>query len=72
MKIYYLTPLGSAIASNPSHSNTLPIKVLYKLRRRGGQGSDEWLSDQLGVGGNELQNALKTLQENNAIRVVGG
>ena len=72
MKIYALTQIGNSIASNPSHNTSLPDRVLSVMRRHGNSASDEYLKDNLGVDGNELQKAIVTLQENNAVRVVGG
>ena len=71
MKIYCLTQIGNSIASNPSHTNSLPYRVLSVLRRHGGSGSDEYLRDNLQIDGNELNRAIETLKENNAIRTVG-
>ncbi len=70
MKIFVLTPIGDAISSSPSNSNTLETRILYYLRRHGKQASDTAICDHLAINGNQLGNAIRELEKNQAVKTV--
>lgn len=70
MRIYILTSVGNAIASNPNQSGSTASRILSYLRRHGKQSSDEALCDHLGLNGTELNTAMKDLERNQAVRCV--
>lgn len=72
MKIIYLTSIGRAMASAPSNNDSPAMRILFWLRRHGGQGTDEQIIDQLRLDGIQVRMATNSLLRNNAIRVIGG
>jgi transcription initiation factor IIE alpha subunit len=67
MQIITLTSVGQSIASHPTANLSTPMRILYFLRRRGNQSTDEQIKSQLGIDGMQLRIALNTLKENMAI-----
>ena len=45
MKIYSLTSVGRAIASNPTQNTSDALRVLYWMRRKGGQATDDEIKE---------------------------
>lgn len=70
MRIFLLTSVGDAIASNPNQSGSTASRVLSYLRRHGKQSSDEALCDHLQLSKMELNNAMRDLEQNQAVRCV--
>ncbi len=71
MKIYVLTSIGKSLAANPSNNAGPAMQVLFWLRKRGGQGTEEQIADQL-FGGNRLpvRIAMNNLIRNKAVQCV--
>lgn len=72
MRVYALTKIGESVASNPSNNVTPGMKVLYWLKRHGGQGSDEQISAFVFNGDSgTTQSVLNKLRNARAVEAVG-
>ncbi len=61
MRIYELTNVGEALASNPTNKVTPAMKVLYWMRRHGGRATDEQIKQFAGLTPSEAQGAINKL-----------
>lgn len=67
MRVYQLTSIGNAIASNPSHEPSVALSILYWLRRHQGRGSDEQIEQFVEGSRFDKQKALNSLVRAKAI-----
>jgi len=71
MRILVLTDVGDSMASAPTNNPSVAMKILYWLRRRGGKGTDDQLSEYVESDRGQLQLALNKLIRAKAITIVG-
>ena len=69
MQVYGLTSIGKSLASNPTSNLTPAMRVLYMMKRNGGQASDERIKTILSDG--EGYVVIQKLLGAKAIQVVG-
>ena len=61
MRIYMLSPVGESIASNPAKNVTNGLRILYFLRRHGGQATEEQIEEFTGLSRSEIQLEMKKM-----------
>lgn len=70
MKIYQLTNVGNNLASSISHRQTPALRVLYFLKRRGGRGTDDQITDYITGDSRETGRIIGKLKSAKAVQEV--
>ena len=70
MRLYHLTRIGEALASNPVSNPSDARRIAYFMRRHGNRATSEEIQEFV-VSGQQMQDAMRSLLRVKAVTVVG-